>query len=80
MSQQAKVGDMVTFTCNATAFPAPLYSWSTPNSNDFNTSTINLIASYSSTGRYICMVTSNGIIVESQPALLTGAYVHNYVM
>ena len=80
MSQQAKVGDMVTFTCNATAFPAPSYSWSTPNSNDFNTSTINLIASYSSIGRYICMVTSNGIIVESQPALLTGSYVHNYIM
>ena len=75
MSQQAKVGDMVTFTCNATAFPAASYSWSTPNSNDFNTSTINLIASYSSVGRYICMVTSNGIIVESQPAFLTGTYI-----
>ena len=75
MSQQASYGDMVTFTCNAVAFPAPSYSWSTPNPNDFNTSTINFNVSYSSFGNYTCMATSNGMTVESQPALLTGNYV-----
>ena len=75
MSQQATSGQMVTFNCNAVAFPASSYSWSTPNSNDFNTSTITVMASYSDFGNYTCMATSNGITVESQPALLTGNYV-----
>ena len=75
MSQQTTIGQMVTFTCNAVAFPAPSYSWSTPNSNDFNTSTITFIALYSDFGNYTCMATSNGTVVESQPALLTGNYV-----
>ena len=75
MSQQVTAGQMVTLTCNAMAFPAPSYSWSTPNTNDFNTSTISFIASYSSFGNYTCMATSNGTVVESQPALLTGNYV-----
>ena len=75
MSQQVTAGQMVTLTCNAIAFPAPSYSWSTPNPNDFNTSTISFIASYSSFGNYTCMATSNGTVVESQPALLTGNYV-----
>ena len=76
MSQIASNEDMVTFTCNAVAFPAPSYSWSTPNnSNDFNTSTIILMVSYSDFGNYTCMATSNDITIESQPALLTGNYV-----
>ena len=73
MSQQVTVGQMVTFTCNAIAFPAPSYSWSTPNINDFNTSTISFRALYSSFGNYTCVATSNGTIVESQPAILTGS-------
>ena len=75
MSQIVSNGQMVTFTCNAVAFPAPSYNWSTPNPNNFNTSTITFIASYSDFGNYTCMATSNGITVESQPALLTGNYV-----
>ena len=75
VSQQVTDGEIVNFTCNATAVPAPSYSWSTPNINDFNTSTINFIASYFNFGNYTCMVTSNGTVVESQPALLTGNYV-----
>ena len=75
MSQLATNGQMVTFTCNAVAFPAPSYSWSTPNPNMFITSTITITASYSDFGSYTCMATSNGITVESQPALLTGNYV-----
>ena len=75
MSQLTTNGDVVTFTCNAVAFPAPSYSWSTPNPNNFNTSTITFMASYSDFGNYTCMATSNGTVVESQPALLTGNYV-----
>ena len=75
MSQLASDGDTVTFTCNAIAFPAPSYSWSTPNPNDFNTNTIIFNVSYSSFGNYTCMATSNGVTIESQPALLTGNYV-----
>ena len=75
MSQLVTNGQMVTFTCNAIAFPAPSYNWSTPNPNDFNTSTISFTASYSDFGNYTCMATSNGITVKSQPALLTGNYV-----
>ena len=75
MLQLATNGQMVTFTCNAVAFPAPSYNWSTPNSNDFSNSTITFMASYSDFGNYTCMATSNGITVESQPALLTGNYV-----
>ena len=75
VSQQVTNGQMVTFTCNATAFPAPSYSWSTPNPNDFNTSTISFTVSYSDFGNYTCMATSNGTVVESQPALLTGNHV-----
>ena len=72
MSQIASNGDIVTFTCNAVAFPAPSYSWSTPHPDNFTTSTVTFMASYSNFGNYTCMVTSNGITVESQPALLTG--------
>ena len=72
MSQQASNGDMVTFTCNVVAFPAPSYKWSTPNPNDYDTNTITFNVSYSSFGHYTCMATSNGTVVESQPALLTG--------
>ena len=75
MSQQATIGQMVTFTCNAVAFPAPSYSWSTPNPNMVITSTITVIVLYSDFGNYTCMATSNGTVVESQPALLTGNYV-----
>ena len=75
MSQQVTVGQIVNFTCNATAFPTPSYSWSTPDTIDFNTSTITIIASYFSFGNYTCMATSNGTIATSQPALLTGNYV-----
>ena len=75
MPELAYDGQMVTFTCNAIAFPAPSYSWSTPNPNDFSTSTISVRASYSNFGNYICMATSNDVTVESQPALLTGNYV-----
>ena len=75
MSQQVTIGQTVTFTCNATALPAPSYSWSTPNIIDFNTSTINFTASCFNFGNYTCMATSNGTVVESQPALLTGNYV-----
>ena len=59
----------MTFTCNAVAFPAPSYSWSLTKDN---TNIISIIASYSSFGNYTCMATSNGITVESQPAILTG--------
>ena len=77
VSQQVTTGQTVTFTCNAIALPAPSYSWSTPNTNDFNTSdfntsTIDFIASHSNFENYTCMATSNGTVVESQPALLTG--------
>ena len=72
MSQQVGNGDMVTFTCIAMAFPAPSYNWSTPNTINFNTSTISFVALYSSAGNYICMATSNGTVVKSQPAVLTG--------
>ena len=75
VSQQVTTGQTVTFTCNAIALPAPSYSWSTPNTNDFNTSTINSIASHSDLGNYTCMATSNGTVVESQPALLTDNHV-----
>ena len=77
MSQLASDGDMVIFTCNAVAFPAPSisYNWSTPNPYDFNTSTITFMVLYSDFGNYTCMATSNGMTVESQPALLTGNYV-----
>ena len=75
MSQQVTNGQMVTFTCNAMAFPAPSYSWSTPNPNNFSTNIISFTATYSDFGNYTCMATSNGVIVESQPALLTGNYV-----
>ena len=75
VSQQVTVGQMVSLTCNAIAFPAPSYSWSTPNTDDFNTSIISFIALYSSFGNYTCMATSNGTVVESQPALLIGNYV-----
>ena len=75
VSQQATNGQTVTFTCNATALPAPSYSWSTPIPNDFNTSTINFIAFSFNFGNYTCMATSNGTVVESKPALLTGNYV-----
>ena len=76
MSQQITDGQIVIFTCNAIAFPAPLYSWSTPSgSTIFNTSVIGFTASYFDFGNYTCMATSNGITVESQPALLTGNYV-----
>ena len=73
MSQLATVGASVSFTCEAIAFPAPSYSWSTPNTNsEFTTSTISVIAEHSSFGNYTCIVNSNGTIVESQPAVLTG--------
>ena len=81
MSQLASNRQMVTFTCNAVAFPAPSYSWSTPNNtNDFNTSTVTFVASYSDFGNYTCMATSNGITVDSQPALLTGNYLCHVIM
>ena len=73
MSQLSGNGNTVMFTCIAVAFPSPLYSWTTPITNsDFNTSTITVTASHSSFGNYTCMADSNGTIVESQPALLTG--------
>ena len=72
MPELATVGQMVTFTCSAIAFPAPSYSWSPTNDN---TDTISITVSYSSAGNYTCMATSNGVIVESQPALLTGNYI-----
>ena len=73
MSQLSNNGDTVMFTCIAIAFPSPLYSWTTPIANsDFNTSTITITASHSSFGNYTCMATSNGTIVVSPPALLTG--------
>ena len=75
MSRQVTNGQMLIFTCNATAFPAPSYNWSTPNPNDFNTSTISITASYSNFGNYTCMATSNGTVVGSLPAILTGNYV-----
>ena len=75
MSQQVTIGQIVNFTCNATGLPAPSYNWSTPNTDDFNTSTISFIVQHFSYGNYTCMATSNGTVVESQPALLTGNYV-----
>ena len=73
MSQLTTVGISVSFTCEAIAFPAPSYSWSTPNTNsDFTTSTISFTADYSLFGNYTCIVNSNDTIVESQPAVLTG--------
>ena len=75
MPELAYDGQMVTFTCNAIAFPAPSYSWSTPNPNNFSTNIISFTASYSDFGNYTCMATSNGTAAESQPALLTGNYV-----
>ena len=76
VSQQVPNGQTVEFTCNAIAFPAPSYSWSTPTIlSGVNTNNLNFVASYSDYGSYTCMATSNGVIVESQPALLTGNYV-----
>ena len=73
MSQLSNDGDTVMFTCIAIAFPSPLYSWTTPITNsDFNTSTITITASHSSFGNYTCMADSNGTVVVSPPALLTG--------
>ena len=70
MSQEANIGTMVTFTCNAIAFPTPSYSWTTPITNsNFNTSTINITAN--NFGNFTCMADSNGTIATSQPALLT---------
>ena len=74
MSLSVSIGQMVTFTCNVIAFPAPSYSWSTPRPDNFNTSTITFMTSGFDFGNYICMATSNGTVVESQPALLTGNY------
>ena len=76
MSQKVPNGQMVEFTCNALAFPAPSYSWSTPNIlSGVNTNNLNFVASHSDFGSYTCMATSNGVVVESQPAILTGNYV-----
>ena len=72
-SQLAVNGSTVSFTCTAIAFPAPLYSWTTPIPNsDFDTSTITILVNYSYFGNYTCFAESNGTIATSQPALLTG--------
>ena len=81
MSQLVVFGESVSFTCGAIAFPAPSYSWSTPIPNsDFNTSTITVIIfmAISYYGNYTCMANSNGTVVESQPALLTGMLAINF--
>ena len=73
MSQLSNNGDTVMFTCIATAFPSPLYSWTTPIANTtFDTYTITVNASHSTFGNYTCFADSNGTVVESQTALLTG--------
>ena len=78
MSQLSNNGDTVMFTCIAIAFPSPLYSWTTPNPNNFSTNIISFTASYSDFGNYTCMADSNGTITTSQPALLTGNYMSVY--
>ena len=72
MSQNVSNGTFVMFTCNAIAFPAPSYNWTTPTGNISNTHIISLTADYDDFGNYTCLAISNGTIATSQPALLTG--------
>ena len=72
MSQSAQVGQTVTFNCVAGAYPSPSYSWSTPDTNIFVTSSIMISTTYSSFGNYTCTASSNGVVVISDTAVLTG--------
>ena len=72
MSQSAQVGQTVTFNCVAGAYPSPSYSWSTSNANTFVTSNIMISTTYSSFGNYTCTASSNGVVVISYTAVLTG--------
>ncbi|XP_065904165.1 hemicentin-1-like isoform X3 [Dysidea avara] len=71
VSQSAQVGQTVTFNCVAGAYPSPSYSWSTPDTNIFVTSSIMISTTYSSFGNYTCTASSNGVVVISDTAVLT---------
>ena len=63
----------VILDCRAVAFPPPSYNWSTPsNSINFMISSIMFIASYNNFGNYTCTASSNGVMVTSDTAVLTG--------
>ena len=73
LSQNVVSGDSIVFQCLAVAFPLPSYSWSTPSpSTDVVLATNMFIASFSSFGNYTCTASSNGEMVTSDTAVLTG--------
>ena len=75
MSQLTQDGSSITFTCLAVGFPSPSYNWSTPSTaTDLMTSSIVFTASYNSYGDYTCAAGSNGVVVISDTAVLTGMY------
>ena len=84
-------GQTVTLSCRADSFPAPEYQWEMmnritrmfepiENATD-STFTISSI-SYNDYGNYRCVATANGIAenATSEPALITGKYVHVYII
>ena len=80
MSQIAVNGDLIIFLCLAVAFPLPSYSWSTPSpSTDVDLATNSFTALFSSFGNYTCTASSNGVMITSDTAVLTGTIIVHFV-
>jgi len=80
MSQIAEVGNMITFDCDAVAWPYPSYSWSTPNpATNQMSSIITFAATFTSFGNYTCTASSNITMAVSDTAVLTGNFVLYYI-
>ena len=74
-------GQVVNITCNAAAFPEPVYNWVRDggdipvNTTGSNSSTLIFKpVAFGDQGVYSCNATSSGITVSSSPATLTSKY------
>ena len=73
-------GTMVTLTCEAEAFPSPVYQWSRTDGGTIGTTATGQASStlvfsplqFGDEGDYLCNATSSGVTIQSAPATLSG--------